>query len=200
MLVVGLTGGIGSGKTTVTRLFAEKGVMIIDADQLARDLTQPGMPVLKQIAELIDNDVFLPNGSLDRPKLRKIVFADKEKRLRLEKLLHPLIRTEMKRQIETTNSPYCLVVIPLLFETEPNPLIQRILLVDAPEELQISRTMARDNAPMEDVIAILKTQANREKRLALANDVIHNQGSFEDLIHQVDNMHELYLSLDKTLR
>lgn len=195
MLVVGLTGGIGSGKSTVTQLFAEKNIDIIDNDVLARELTLPGAPALKEIAALFGADILLPDGSLDRAKLRKIVFADDGKRRQLEQILHPMIRAETQRRAEAARSPYCIVVIPLLFETEPNPLIQRVLVVDAPEELQLSRTVARDSNSKEQVEAIIKTQISREKRLSLADDVIYNDGNIEGLVPQVEKLHELYLSL-----
>jgi dephospho-CoA kinase len=195
MLVVGLTGGIGSGKSTVARLFAEKNIKIIDTDQLARDLTQPENPALQHIVKLFGQDILLANGTLDRSKLRKMIFDDEEKRLQLEQLLHPLIRSEAKHQIELAQSPYCIVVIPLLFETAPNPLIQRILVIDATEALQLLRTASRDNISPDDVATILKTQVSREKRLSLADDIIYNDGKIEDLIPQVDKLHELYLSL-----
>ncbi len=195
MLVVGLTGGIGSGKSTVAQLFAAKGATIIDADLLARELTQPGTPALKKIIELFGSSILLDSGALDRTQLRKIIFADQEKRIQLEKILHPLIREAMQQQIASSKSPYCIVVIPLLFETESNPLIKRVLVVDAPEELQIARTTARDNATQNDVTAIVKTQVDRAKRLALADDIIQNDGSIEDLRLKVDKLHKMYIQL-----
>ena len=197
MLVIGLTGGIGSGKTTVARLFAEKNVPIIDTDQLARDLTQPESSALQEIVRLFGHDILLPNGALNRSKLRSIVFSDKNKRTQLEQVLHPLIRYETLRQIESAKSPYCIVVIPLLFETEANPLIQRVLVVDTPEELQLSRTIKRDHVSEQEVTAILNAQVSREKRLSLANDIIRNDGVFEDLVPEVEKLHQRYLSLAK---
>jgi dephospho-CoA kinase len=195
MLVVGLTGGIGSGKSTVAQLFAEKNITIIDTDLLARDLTQPENPALQLIVKLFSEDILLPNGSLNRSKLRTLVFADAEKRRQLEQILHPLIRTEMKSRVAQAHSPYCIVVIPLLFETEPNPLIQRVLVVDAAETSQLSRTASRDNVEQSEVVSILKSQVSREKRLSLADDVIFNDGVIEDLITQVDKLHDIYLAL-----
>lgn len=199
MLVVGLTGGIGSGKSTVARLFAEKNVTIIDTDQLARDLTQPDQSALQEVIKLFGQTILLSNGSLNRSKLRTIVFSDEKKRLQLEKILHPLIRIEVERQIKSSDSPYCIVVIPLLFETERNPLIQRVLVVDTTKELQLSRTATRDNVSPNDVDAILKSQVSREKRLKLANDVIQNDGIIEDLIPQVEKLHQKYLALSKDI-
>src|SRR5579872_6256546 len=197
MFVVGLTGGIGSGKSTVAALFHAKGVPIIDADELARTVTQPGAPVLKKIVELFGSDIVLPNEHLDRAKLRSLVFSNEIMRKKLEQLLHPLILTEMKLRIEALNASYCIAVIPLLLEIAPNPLIKRILIVDTSEESQITRTMTRDKISREDIDAILKTQVSRGKRLKLADDVIINDGKYEDLVPQVDKLHQLYLSLAK---
>jgi dephospho-CoA kinase len=197
MFVVGLTGGIGSGKSTVAQLFAEKNIVIIDTDQLSRYLTLPGMPAFFEIEKLFGADILNPNGTLDRTKLREIIFADDVKRRQLEQLLHPLIRAEMKLQAEAADSPYCIVVIPLLFETEPNPLIQRILVVDTTEELQLARTTLRDKNSENQITAIIKTQVSREKRLSLTHDIIHNDGILEDLAPQVNRLHKLYLSLAK---
>jgi len=195
MLVVGLTGGIGSGKTTVAKLFANKGVHVIDTDQLARDVTEPGQPALQQIAAKFGAEILSPDGRLDRAKLRTIVFSDPEKRVWLEQLLHPMIRAEMTQQIADSTSLYCLAVIPLLFETAPNPLIQRTLVVDIPEALQLERTAARDKVTPQAIQAILDTQIAREKRLALADDIIYNQGALHDLEKQVDHLHEIYCRL-----
>ncbi len=197
MLVIGLTGGIGSGKSTVAKLFAEKGIAVIDADELAHEMTARGAPALKQIAAEFGHDILLTDGTLDRSKLRTLVFADDAKRQWLEQLLHPLIRKAMARQIAASSSPYCIVVIPLLFETTPNPLIERILVVDTPEEQQIARTVDRDKTSAEEVRTILKTQVNREMRLSLANDVIHNEGLLGELPPQVNKLHEIYLTAAK---
>jgi dephospho-CoA kinase len=193
-LVVGLTGGIGSGKTTVANLFAEHGVTIIDTDQIARDITQPGQPAFDAIIKYFGTDMTLPTGELNRSRLRKLVFADPHKRDWLEKLLHPIIREETGKQIKLAQSPYCIVVIPLLFETKPNPLIHRILVVDAPEELQVIRTQQRDNISDLDVNAIIKTQVTRKVRLAAADDVIENEGDMKNLIAQVNKLHQFYLT------
>jgi len=192
MFVVGLTGGIGSGKSTVAALFKTKGVPIIDADEWARKIIQPGEPALVEIMQLFGKDIILANGELDRARLKKMVFSNDAKRKQLEQLLHPLIRAEMKKQIEALDAPYCIAMIPLLLETTPNPLIDRILVIDTSEELQILRTMARDNLSREDVEAILKTQMSRAQRLALADDVIVNDSTDEALISQVNKLHEFY--------
>lgn len=195
MLVVALTGGIGSGKSTVAQLFSEKGITVIDTDQLSRDLTQRGEPALKEIVQRFGESILNADQTLNRTKLRAIIFQDQEQRDWLEKLLHPLIRNKMNDQIIASASPYCIVVIPLLFETQPNPLINRVLVVDATEDEQISRTTARDQSDSKKVKAILKTQLTREDRLALADDIIDNHGTKDGLITQVDQFHQFYLSL-----
>jgi dephospho-CoA kinase len=195
MFVVGLTGGIGSGKSTVATLFHAKGVPIIDADEVARKVTEPGTPALKKIIELVGADIISADGYLDRARLRNLIFSNESIRKKLEQLLHPLIRAEMKSRIETFNTPYCIAMIPLLLETDPNPLINRILIVDTSVELQITRTSTRDKMAREDIEAILKTQITRDKRLELADDVIINDNGLLELIPQVDQLHELYLSL-----
>ncbi len=196
MLVVGLTGGIGSGKTTVANLFAALGVPIIDTDVLARELSQPDGKAYPEIVKQFGNDlVVTATGDLDRRALRDIVFADEHKRKTLEDILHPMIREEMSRIIQSLSEPYCIIVIPLLFEKKPNPLIQRILVVDTLEDLQISRTQARDNVKQDHVQSIMKTQVARAHRLEKADDIIVNDKNIEDLTAQVKNLHEYYLTL-----
>lgn len=198
-LIIGLTGGIGSGKSTVANLFAERGAGVIDTDQLSRDLTQPNTAVLKALLEKFGPTILTNTKELDRKKLREIIFADSSKRIWLEELLHPLIRQKMQIQAELVPSSYCIVVIPLLFETKPNPLINRILVVDTPEDLQISRTLLRDKNSIEVVKAIMKTQISREKRRAGADDIIINDNEPEHLIPQVDELHKLYTRLAKNI-
>lgn len=193
--VVGLTGGIGSGKTTVAKLFAGKGITVIDTDQLAREITQPGYPALDKIVEKFGAKILSTDGTLNRAALRKRIFENTEERVWLEQLLHPMIRAESKRQAEASISPYCIIVIPLLFETEANPLIDRVLVVDVPEEDQILRTQNRDKIPPEEIAAILKTQVTRTFRLKKANDIIYNDGNIEDLEPQVEKLHQFYLTL-----
>lgn len=192
---IGLTGGIGSGKTTVAKLFAGKGITVIDTDQLAREVTQPGHPALDKIVEKFGAKILSTDGTLNRAALRKRIFENTEERVWLEQLLHPLIRAETKRQAEASTSPYCIIVIPLLFETEANPLINRVLVVDVAEEDQILRTQNRDKIPPEEIAAILKTQVARTFRLKKANDIIYNDGTIEDLEPQVEKLHQFYLTL-----
>lgn len=196
MYVIGLTGGIGSGKTTVANLFAKLGITIIDTDQLAREVIDHA--ALQKIIAQFGPEILAKDGSLDRGKLRALVFSDAEKRLWLEQLLHPLILDKMQQKIEAVESPYCIAVIPLLFETNPNPIINRILVVDATENQQIDRTRIRDGLSREDIELILKAQVPRQHRLTKANDVIYNHGDLSDLKKEVDKFHQIYLSLAKS--
>jgi dephospho-CoA kinase len=195
MYVIGLTGGIGSGKSTVAQLFEKKGITIIDTDQLAREVTRVGQDVLPKIANHFGKNILLSDGSLNRKLLRTIIFSDNTQRLWLEQLLHPLIRAEMEKQIQLAKSPYCIVIIPLLFETSPNPLINRILVVDSTEEQQLQRTQNRDNTSLEEAQSILRAQVKREHRLSHATDIIYNTGSMDDLNQEVEKWHQLYSSL-----
>ena len=195
MFVVGLTGGIGTGKSVVAKLFAENGVPIIDADVIAREMTEPNSPAYHAIVKHFENSILLPDKTLNRPKLRQIIFTDTNQRIWLENLLHPLIRKKMEQQIKNMSEPYCIAVIPLLFEVEFYFFINRTLVVDAPEKIQIDRIMARDNISKPQIKAILKAQANREQRLARAQDIIINDKDPEDLVPQVKLLHKKYLSL-----
>lgn len=197
MLVIGLTGGIGSGKTTVANFFAALGVPVIDTDQLARDVVVPNSPALIKIIARHGPDILLPDKSLNRQKLREIIFKDASERQWLEQLLHPLIRKAMQEKITALTEPYCIVVIPLLAETAPNELIDRVLVVDAPEKEQLLRTQQRDQLSHEAVKAIIQAQAHREKRLAIADDIIMNNGDLAHLQRQVAELHYKYLQLCK---
>jgi len=192
MLVVGLTGGIGSGKSAVAKLFAEHDVPIIDADDISRELTQADQPAFHSIIKHFGNQVILPDGKLDRAKLRDIIFRDPKQRLWLEHLLHPMIRDAIAERLKQIHEPYCILVIPLLLEVEFYSFINRILVVDAPEQKQLERVAARDNSRKSEIEAILKTQASREARLARAHDVITNNGTLDDLVPQVEQLHEKY--------
>lgn len=201
MFVVGLTGGIGSGKSTVASLFAEHGVPIIDADVIAKEITTPDKPAFSAIVKHMGQVIVRADGSLDRAKLRQLIFSDPTQRLWLERLLHPLILEEMRQQIANKQAPYCIAVIPLLLEVEFFSLINRILVVDASESTQIKRVMLRDKLSQQDIDAILQTQANRDTRLAKAQDIITNNGSLETLTPQVDRLHLQYVEMsEKNMR
>ncbi len=195
MLVIGLTGGIGSGKTTVTHMFADLGVPIIDMDDIAKQIVEPGQPALEQITRLYGNSVIDPDGRLKRQQLANIIFDSTAKRQQLEALLHPLIRAETQRQLAKLKAPYCIVVIPLLIESDQDSLIDRILVVDVPESVQISRTTQRDAIPVSQAKKILAAQADRQTRLNAADDVINNSGKLDVLSQQVISLDQKYRKL-----
>jgi dephospho-CoA kinase len=194
-LVVGLTGGIGSGKSTCAALFSELGVPVIDADELAHALVAPGEPALADIITEFGPEYLAADGTLDRGKLRQLVFAEPASRHRLEAILHPLIRNNIIQLVDSLQAPYCIVSIPLLLETGQTDLVDRILVIDIPEALQLSRTTARDGLTMDEIRPVLETQADRSTRLAAADDVISNAGSLEELAAKVLGLHQEYLSL-----
>jgi len=195
MLVVALTGGIGSGKTAVSDAFARRGTPVIDTDMLARELVSPGQPALADIAAQFGADCLDATGALDRAYMRRVVFADPARRKRLEAILHPRIRQAVHIRLAALDHPYCLVVIPLLVETGMTDLAQRILVVDAPEAVQIRRVMQRDAVDETQARRILAAQADRSRRLALADDVIENSGTLSELDANVATLHEKYLAL-----
>ena len=195
MLVVGLTGGIGSGKTAVSDRFARYGVPIIDTDLLARELVEPGQPALTEIATAFGLDCLDGAGRLDRARLRERVFADANGRRRLEAILHPQIRALSRQRLAQLTAPYSLLVIPLLAETGMTDWIDRVLVVDAPEAERLRRVMARDQTDEEQARRILAAQASREQRLALADEVVENSGDFAALDRQVSTLHQHYLTL-----
>ncbi|MDF2866910.1 MAG: dephospho-CoA kinase [Gammaproteobacteria bacterium] len=195
MFIIGLTGGIGSGKTTVANYFAELGITIIDADQVAREVVEPGTAAFQQIIAKFGQVILTADGQLNRSKLREFIFADANLRQWLENLVHPQIRSRMRELSKQATSPYCILVIPLLLENKPNELVQRILVVDSPEALQVSRTQARDHLTAGQVISIMVTQMTRSQRLAAADDIIVNDGNLASLKQQVIKMHQKYLSM-----
>ncbi len=194
-LVVGLTGGIGSGKTTVANGFAELGVPLIDADLIARELVEPGQAALDEIRTVFGPGCLTAEGRLDRAHIQQRIFNDKTLRLRLEAILHPVIRKRIKALITGVRTAYCIVVIPLLLETGQNDLVDRILVIDAPEEEQIKRVAARDKLSHNAIIKIMQTQADRETRLANADDIIVNNSDLETLTSQIQTLHRRYLEL-----
>lgn len=196
--VLGITGGIGSGKTAVTRLFINKGIEAIDADHAARWVVEPGSPALIRITEHFGSHILLADGQLNRSALRQIIFQNSEQRVWLEKLLHPIIRQEICRFLENACSPYAILVSPLLLESGQNKLVNRILVIDTSEAIQISRGMQRDNNSAEQIKAIMKTQLAREERLNHADDIIVNEQDLTYLSQQVDQLHQRYLKLCKS--
>jgi dephospho-CoA kinase len=193
--VVGLTGGIASGKSTVASIFEKLGVDIIDTDLIARELVAPGQPTLESIVEHFGPSILKAEGELDRLALRKIIFDKPEEKKYLEALLHPLIRAKVAERVENSQSIYCLVVIPLLIETLPNSLVSRILVVDIDPERQRKFLIEREGLPFEELEKIIHSQVDRIERLAKAQDIIHNTGSKQELESQVQILHEQYLAL-----
>ena len=199
MLTIGLTGGIASGKSTVSHYFSQLGITIIDADEVARDVVSVGQPALEDLTHHFGPTILNDNGTLNRKKLRNIIFDDDNERQWVERLLHPIIRKKMKESIGQATSPYCIMAIPLIVESQPNPLLDRILVVDCPKELQIQRVQMRDNISNDDAIKIVNAQATREERLAIADDVIENSSNEEQLKEDVDRLHQHYLELAKKM-
>lgn len=195
MYVVAVTGGIGSGKTTIANQFAALGIDVVDADVIARDVVEPGAPALAAIATYFGPDVIAPDGQLDRRGLRERVFSDPNAKAWLNALLHPLIRQEMLRQCAAARSPYCLLVVPLLVENKLAGLANRVLVIDVDEATQIERTCRRDGVSAEQARAIIAAQASRSERLAAADDVIDNHnGSQMAIKTRILALHETYLA------
>jgi len=193
---VGLTGGIGSGKSTVAGMFARLGVQVIDTDEIAHELTRPGGEAIVPISAAFGAEAIAADGSLDRARMRRLAFADAQAKKRLEAILHPLIRAESSRRVEGAASPYAILVIPLLVESGVDrSRTARVLVVDCPEDGQVSRVMRRSGLAEAEVRAILASQVTREQRLAAADDVIDNSGAPEALEGQISRLHEKYLTL-----
>lgn len=193
--IIGLTGGIGSGKTTVANLFAQKGVCIIDADIIAREVVAPNSEGLSQIVGRFGADILTTEGALDRRALRIKIFSNPVEKTWLNQLLHPKITDRMLDDTKKIKAPYCLWVAPLLIENQLHSFCQRVLVIDVDESTQISRTQLRDGVEKEQVEKILAAQASRSNRLAYADDIIHNGGNIEALNLQVDALHDQYLLL-----
>ncbi len=195
MFTIGLTGGIGSGKTTVCNYFSALGTPIIDADLVSREVVQPGEPGLTQITALFGQEILAPDGTLNRRKLRDLIFVDESSRKKLEAILHPLIRQQMDKKLAAINAPYAILAIPLLLESKRREGIDRILVIDTEESQQIIRATQRDHKNESQIRAIIAAQCSRKDRLEAADDVIYNTGNLEQLKSQVIDTHKLYLRL-----
>jgi dephospho-CoA kinase len=195
-LVVGLTGGIGSGKSAVANEFARLGVAVVDTDAIAHELTGPGGAAIPEVKRLFGSAFVDAVGAMDRKRMRDLVFTDAEEKQRLEALLHPMIRAESARRIAAATGPYAVLVVPLLIESAGyRERVGRVLVVDCPEAIQITRVRQRSGLPEEEVRRIVASQVQREKRLAAADDVIDNSGPVSALQQQVLKLHETYLKL-----
>lgn len=197
--IVGLTGGIGSGKSTIADYFAELGVPIVDADIVARQVVEKGTPLLAEIAKHFGNDILTPQGELDRAKLRQIIFADADEKHWLNNLLHPAIRAAMLSRLSAVDFPYVLWVVPLLIENQLTDLCQRVLVIDVAPEIQLKRAAERDQSHIETIKSIMQSQVNRETRLSYADDIIENNLPLSEnktqLKQQVQHLHQTYLTL-----
>ena len=193
--VVGLTGGIGSGKSTVADLFVSRGAALVDTDAIAHELTGPQGAAMAAIAEAFGPAVVDARGALDRAAMRRQVFADATARQRLEAILHPLIRAESDRRCQAARAPYVILAVPLLVESGSyRERVQRVLVVDCPEAVQVARVMSRNGLGEAEVQAILAAQASRQQRLAVADDVVDNGGDAAALVPQVERLHHQYLA------
>lgn len=195
--ILGITGGIGSGKSAVLQAFKELGVHTVDADEVARIVVQPGSAALVQIAAYFGAHILLPDGQLDRAQLRVLIFNAPKQRQWLEALLHPLIGVELHKQLALAESAYAVFASPLLFETDQQKMAQRTLLIDTPESLQMERVLARDRVSRQQVEAILQAQASRSERLSKADDVIVNDRDLPWLRDAVQRLHQRYLLLSQ---
>jgi len=194
IFTVGLTGGVGSGKTTVARGFAEHGIGIVDADEISHTLTAPGGAAMPAILAAFGPSMQQADGALDRVTMRQLVFADRAARQRLEAILHPMIRTECAVRLEHVTSPYAMLVVPLLLESETwRSRCDRILVVDCPPDLQVKRVMERSGLNEEDARQIMAAQISRERRLSAATEVLDNSGNLAALRTHIDALHQHYL-------
>ena len=193
-MIIGLTGGIGSGKTAVSETFEKLGITVVDADLASRVVVEKGKPCLEEIAKHFGDDILNENDELNRAKLREIIFNSDSEKLWLESLLHPAIAEQIKDELNASKSPYTILVSPLLLETNQRDFCDKVLVVDVPTELQMERTTKRDGVSEDQVKSIIKSQINRDERLQLADEIILNEGSIEDLEMIVRELHEKLIS------
>lgn len=198
MLIIGITGGIGSGKTAVSDRFINLGITVIDADIVAREVVEPGTPALSKIHQHFGDDIVNADGTLNRAGLRKLVFSSPADRKWLEELLHPIIRESIVSHLNCADSPYAILTSPLLLETDQHLLCDDVVVVDIAEELQIERSCARDNNSAEQIRKIIAAQMSRQERLDKASHIIDNSGPQAALDEQVDSLHTLFLQQAKT--
>ena len=195
MLVIGLTGGIGTGKSTVTAKFESRGVPVVDADRISHEQVEPGSPSLEKIRQVFGAEIIDYDGSLNRAELRKRVFNSPEERDKLEAILHPAIRIEIAARMAVLSSGYCILSVPLLIESGFTDMVNRILVIDTSHKTQLSRTMQRDGISEDETLKILNTQSSRKNRLKWADDLIDNNGGELDLDVQIEKLHKKYLSI-----
>lgn len=198
ILKVGLTGGIGSGKTTVAELFHQLGAPIIDADLIAREITEEGQPAYLAIVKKLGDGILLQENQLDRKKLRDRIFADNDLKQWLEELLHPIIKKAIVDRTSKLDFAYCIVSIPLLVETQSFDLVDRVLVIETNIDFQIERTMTRDSSTPDQVLKIIQSQATGTERMNVADDIIYNNGDLQQLSEQVQKIHNQYLAMAKS--
>ncbi len=198
MLRIGLTGGIGSGKSTVSAHFARLGAAVIDTDVIARAVVEPGRPGYRRIVEQFGAEILLADSGLDRAALRRLVFEQPARRRQLEAILHPLIRAEVERRVAELAAPYAIIVVPLLVETDFSELVDRVLVVDAPDDLRVAWVAQRSGMNEDEIRRIIDAQASRARRLAAADDVLVNDGSLDQLRRRVEALHARYLELARS--
>jgi dephospho-CoA kinase len=196
-MIIGLTGGIGSGKSAAANFFHSEGVTVLDADQLAREVIEQNTPGFQSIVDYFGSDIIGEDGSIDRAKLRQEIFDDKEKKKAIESITHPLVRDLMAERIAASTSPYSIIMVPLIFETNSMSAYNRILVIDCDTKLQLERATLRDNNSSEQIQKILDSQCSRAERLSIANDVIPNNDTLENLKTRSLAMHKFYLGLCK---
>jgi len=194
-LKIGLTGGIGSGKSTACDIFSELGVPVIDADVIAHELVKPGMPAFNEIKIIFGTEIISSDGTLDRKIIRDKVFANEIDRKKLENILHPAVYEEISIQVKNINSKYCIISIPLLLETNASKTVDRILVIDVPRELQLERASNRDKTNKSDIDAIIDSQISRKDRLSAANDIVDNKGNINDLRKKICDLHKFYSNI-----
>ena len=195
LLRVGLTGGIGSGKTTVMNFFDELGVPTIDADEISRRITRPGQAAFDEVVAQFGKECLDETGSLDRRRLRELIFSDPVLKRKLEAIIHPRVRAEIREFTNRSDYPYCVICIPLLLETGAQSTVDRVLVVDAAEELQVTRVSRRDNAEERQTRNIIRSQVGRDQRLNAAHDIIVNNGNISELKTRVQSLHEQYMKI-----
>jgi len=195
MLIIGLTGGIGSGKSVASDKFASLGITVVDADVASRTVVEPGKPALQEIESHFGSEIITEDGQLDRAKLREIIASDAKERKWLESVLHPRIGEQIAKEISESTSPYTLFVAPLLLETNSQEMCARVVVVDVPNDVQVERTAKRDKVPTDQVEQMVSAQMGREKRLEKADDVLLNTSTIEELEKKVEQLHKKYLQM-----
>lgn len=197
MLRIGITGGIGSGKTTVANLFAELNIPIIDSDEIARSLLDPGEETYGSVVNTFGKSILLTNKSINRSKLRNLIFSDDNSKKLIEEILHPEVHKKIVNETSKLQSPYCIIVIPLLLEADFLDLVDRVLVVDADESVRIARVFERSGMSRQEIIKIINSQSSNHAKLKIADDVIHNNNNENSIAQQVEELHEKYMALSQ---